>query len=123
MHLSNLGNRAATKRLAEIDQMCASLTLETETPDVDVAQPQMLMQPFSFHASGAAHTASGEPQSQNLASENALGEQDVVMAGAQDLGDIMLEGEDDLYWIYHNPSLSLTGVEQLDWETLENHMV
>ncbi|KAF5576174.1 positive activator of transcription [Fusarium pseudocircinatum] len=115
MHLSNLGNRAATKRLAEIDQMCASLALETETPHIDVAQPQMLM-PFSLHASG-------EPQSQNLASENALGEQDVVMAGAQDLEDFMLEGENDIYWIYHNPSLSLTGVEQLDWETLENHMV
>ncbi|QKD58982.2 uncharacterized protein FOBCDRAFT_322471 [Fusarium oxysporum Fo47] len=123
MHLSNLGNRAATKRLAEIDQMCASLTLETETPDVDAAQPQMLMQPFSFHASGAAPMASGESQGQTLTTENALGEQDAVMAGAQDLGDIVLEGEDDLYWIYHNPSLSLTGVEQLDWETLENHMV
>ncbi|EXK38445.1 hypothetical protein FOMG_08837 [Fusarium oxysporum f. sp. melonis 26406] len=123
MHLSNLGNRAATKRLAEIDQMCASLTLETETPDVDAAQPQMLMQPFSFHASGAAPMASGESQGQTLTTESALGEQDAVMAGAQDLGDIVLEGEDDLYWIYHNPSLSLTGVEQLDWETLENQMV
>ncbi|EXL98051.1 hypothetical protein NOF04DRAFT_6461 [Fusarium oxysporum II5] len=122
-HLSNLGNRAATKRLAEIDQMCASLTLETETPDVEAAQPQMLMQPFSFQASGAAPITSGEPQDQGLTSENAVGEQDTVMAGAQDLGDIVLEGEDDLYWIYHNPSLSLTGVEQLDWETLENHMV
>ncbi|SCV27151.1 related to positive activator of transcription [Fusarium fujikuroi] len=122
-HLSNLGNRAATKRLAEIDQMCTSLTLETETPDVEAAQPQMLMQPFSFQASGAAPIASSEPQDQDLTSENALGEQDAVMAGAQDLGDIVLEGEDDLYWIYHNPSLSLTGVEQLDWETLENHMV
>ncbi|EXA35168.1 hypothetical protein FOVG_13930 [Fusarium oxysporum f. sp. pisi HDV247] len=122
-HLSNLGNRAATKRLAEIDQMCASLTLETETPDVEAAQPQMLMQPFSFQASGAAPITSGEPQDQDLTSENAVGEQDTVMAGAQDLGDIVLEGEDDLYWIYHNPSLSLTGVEQLDWETLENHMV
>ncbi|KAK2669635.1 hypothetical protein RAB80_015161 [Fusarium oxysporum f. sp. vasinfectum] len=122
-HLSNLGNRAATKRLAEIDQMCASLTLETETPDVEAAQPQMLMQPFSFQASGAAPITSGEPQVQDLTSENAVGEQDAVMAGAQDLGDIVLEGEDDLYWIYHNPSLSLTGVEQLDWETLENHMV
>lgn len=67
--------------------------------------------------------ASGESQGQTLTTENALGEQDAVMAGAQDLGDIVLEGEDDLYWIYHNPSLSLTGVEQLDWETLENHMV
>ncbi|KAF5713655.1 transcription activator [Fusarium globosum] len=122
-HLSNLGNRAATKRLAEIDQMCTSLTLETETPDVEAAQPQMLMQPFSFQASGAAPIASSEPQDQDLTSENALGEQDAVMAGAQDLGDIVLEGEDDLYWIYHNPSLSLTGVEQVDWETLENHMV
>ncbi|RBA10554.1 hypothetical protein FPRO05_05143 [Fusarium proliferatum] len=122
-HLSNLGNRAATKRLAEIDQMCTSLTLETETPDVEAAQPQMLMQPFSFQASGAAPIASSEPQDQDLTSENALGEQDAGMAGAQDLGDIVLEGEDDLYWIYHNPSLSLTGVEQLDWETLENHMV
>ncbi|CVL06103.1 related to positive activator of transcription [Fusarium mangiferae] len=122
-HLSNLGNRAATKRLAEIDQMCTSLTLETETPDVEAAQPQMLMQPFSFQASGAAPIASSEPQDQDLTSVNALGEQDAVMAGAQDLGDIVLEGEDDLYWIYHNPSLSLTGVEQLDWETLENHMV
>ncbi|KAI1042306.1 hypothetical protein LB505_003032 [Fusarium chuoi] len=122
-HLSNLGNRAATKRLAEIDQMCTSLTLETETPDVEAAQPQMLMQPFSFQASGAAPIASSEPQDQDLTGENALGEQDAVMAGAQDLGDIVLEGEDDLYWIYHNPSLSLTGVEQLDWESLENHMV
>ncbi|KAF5653509.1 transcription activator [Fusarium sp. NRRL 25303] len=122
-HLSNLGNRAATRRLAEIDQMCTSLTLETETPDVEAAQPQMLMQPFSFQASGAAPIASSEPHDHDLTSANALGEQDAVMAGAQDLGDIVLEGEDDLYWIYHNPSLSLTGVEQLDWETLENHMV
>ncbi|KAF4966457.1 hypothetical protein FSARC_5863 [Fusarium sarcochroum] len=133
MHLSNLGNRAATKRLAEIDQMCTSLTLETETPDVDVVQPQMLMQPFSFnpathHVSGVVPVPLGEPQvqsvaAQGMAGENVFGGQDAVMTGAEDLGDIVLEGEDDLYWIYHNTSLSLTGVEQLDWETLGNQTI
>ncbi|KAM0493422.1 hypothetical protein ACHAP8_009249 [Fusarium lateritium] len=133
MYLANLGNRAATKRLAEIDQMCASLTLQTETPDMNVRQPEMLMQPFSFYsgterASGSVPIAPGEAQGQRLSAQtmsdkNAFEIQDAVMAGTEDLGDIVLEGEDDLYWIYHNPSLSLTGVEQVDWETLENHIV
>ncbi|KAM0193489.1 hypothetical protein ACHAPI_007558 [Fusarium lateritium] len=133
MHLSNLGNRAATKRLAEIDQMCASLTLQTETPDVHVGQPEMLMQPFSFYsgtqsASGSVPMPLSEAQGHTMSAQttidkNAFEIQDAVMTGAEDLGDIVLEGEDNLYWIYHNPSLSLTGVEQIDWETLENHIV
>ena len=133
MHLSNLGNRAATKRLGEIDHMCASLTLETETPDVNVVQPQMLMQPFSFnsathYASGVAPVALGDPQGQNVTAqgmpvESTFEGQDAVMTGAEDLGDIVLEGEDDLYWIYHNTSLSLTGVEQLDWESLGSQII
>ncbi|KAL6922669.1 hypothetical protein FSST1_006695 [Fusarium sambucinum] len=122
MYLANLGNRAATKRLAEIDQMCASLTLQTETPDMNVRQPEMLMQPFSFYsgterASRSVPIAPGKAQGQRLSAQtmsdkNAFEIQDAVMAGTEDLGDIVLEGEDDLYWIYHNPSLSLTGVEQ-----------
>ncbi|RGP62708.1 hypothetical protein FSPOR_9095 [Fusarium sporotrichioides] len=131
-HLSTLGNRAATKRLDEIDQMCAGLALQTETPGVDVGQPEVLMQPFSFysgtqHPSANGPMASGEaqgrrPSAQTLTEKNVSEIQDAVMARTEDLGDIVLEGEDDLYWIYHNPSLSLTGVEQVDWETLENHI-
>lgn len=130
MHLSNLGNRAAAKRLAEIDMMCSSLTLETEMPDVDIAQPEMLMQPFSLYLesqpapSDVARAPNGQGDSaQNMTDENVLEGQDAATAAVEDLGDIILEGEDDLYWIYHNPSLSLTGVEQADWELLENQLV
>ncbi|CAJ0547369.1 Ff.00g041230.m01.CDS01 [Fusarium sp. VM40] len=122
MHLSNLGNQAATKRLTEIDQMCASLGLETETPNTHIGEPQALMQPFSL--SSASQSALRQPQGQTAITQNAIngnefGGEDTAMAGVDDLSDIMLEGEDDLYWIYHNTSLSLTGVEQLDWENLD----
>ncbi|KAH6957361.1 hypothetical protein DER45DRAFT_569686 [Fusarium avenaceum] len=122
MHLSNLGNQAATKRLTEIDQMCASLGLETETPNIHIGEPQALMQPISL--SSASQSAVRQPQDQTAITQNAIngnefGGGDTAMAGVDDLSDIMLEGEDDLYWIYHNTSLSLTGVEQLDWENLD----
>ncbi|CEI68131.1 unnamed protein product [Fusarium venenatum] len=83
--------------------------------------------PFQ-RASGSVPMAPGEAQGQRLSARimtdnNAFEIQDAVMASTEDLGDIVLEGEDDLYWIYHNPSLSLTDVEQTDWETLDNHIV
>ncbi|RKK81791.1 hypothetical protein BFJ71_g15458 [Fusarium oxysporum] len=104
MYLSNLGNQAATKRLIEIDQMCASLILETETPDVDVGEPQTLMQPFSLYS--ASQSASGQAQGQPAMAQNAMNGNtfggETTMAGVDDLGDIVFEEEDDLYWIYHN---------------------
>lgn len=133
LHLSNLGNRAAAKRLTEIDMMCSSLALETELPDIDAGQPEMLLQPFSLDLEshpvpGELAMAPGRPDAQgntaqSVTDEIVLENQDTFTAGADDLGGIVLEGEDDLYWIYHNPSLSLTGVEQADWEILENQLV
>jgi hypothetical protein len=35
----------------------------------------------------------------------------------------VLECEDNLYWMYHNPLLSLTGVELADLERLETHIL
>ena len=40
--------------------------------------------------------------------------------GNVDLANIAFEGENDLYWVYHNPSFSLTGVDHIDWEALES---
>ncbi|KAI9168076.1 hypothetical protein HJFPF1_04220 [Paramyrothecium foliicola] len=133
MYLANLGNRAAAKRLAEINQMCASLALQTDTPDVNVTQPQTLMQPFSFNsaiqrAPSTLDTTEPEAHNQEIAGhsttdQEVLETQDATMCRVADVAEIVLEGEDDLYWMYHNPSLALTGVEQLDWEMLENQMV
>lgn len=132
MYLANLGNRAAAKRLNEIDQMCASLALQTETPDVNVGQSHTLMQPFSFNptaqrTAGDASASATVPETPNhvVSYHSPTGQtlcetSDTTTAGIADLADIVLEGEDDLYWMYHNPSLALTGVELIDWETLEN---
>lgn len=128
-YLANLGNRAAAKRLAEIDQMCAHLDLPTETPTMEDIQPLALMQPFSFEKATESTRRSSEvargTQAHDASEEipileSGMVDQDTLTAGASDLADIVLEGEEDLYWMYHNPSLSLTGVDLLDWERFES---
>ncbi|KAL6884748.1 hypothetical protein GGI43DRAFT_419296 [Trichoderma evansii] len=128
-YLANLGNRAAAKRLVEIDQMCAHLALPMETPNMEEIQPVVLMQPFSFERATQAtrrqSDVAGGTQAQDTSGEMPILEsgtvgQDALTTSVSDLADIVLEGEEDLYWMYHNPSLSLTGVDLLDWETFEN---
>lgn len=130
-YLTNLGNRAAAKRLAELDQMWAHLTMPSQTPSSDLAAPELLMQTFSFgHRPGAINGNGGDTALTADAMSNNQGLPGHVpvpdgVDGAilgQDMADIVLEGESDLYWMYNNPSLSLTGVELADWETLETHI-
>lgn len=129
-YLVNLGNQAAAKRLSEIDQMCAHLAVQTETPNLESIQPGLLMQPFSFERVAqtpqvASETIDEIHQARQSSSpaptlNNAVPNPDTTMSGAADFASLVLEGEDNLYWMYHNPSLSLTGVELVDWEILEN---
>ncbi|KAL2203566.1 hypothetical protein CC79DRAFT_1371616 [Sarocladium strictum] len=130
-YLSNLGNRAAAKRLAELDQMWAHLAVPNETPSSDLMDPELLMQTFSFgqkpgaingNGSDAAVMGDAMQNGQGISSHVPMADGvDGAILG-QDMADIVLEGESDLYWMYNNPSLSLTGVELADWERLETHI-
>ena len=64
-YLTNLGNRAAAKRLAELDQMWAHLAGTAATPDSDLIAPEVLMQTFTFerrpeHANGGGGGSNGQ---------------------------------------------------------------
>lgn len=138
------GNRAAAKRLEELDQMCASLSLPaqhhpvTSTPLQTTPQnivPAELTQPFSFD-SGYGTTNVDYPmggdvggpttQAREQVSDNNMSNPDqygqLGLNGA-DLASIPLEGENSLYWVYHNPGMPFTGVEQADWEALESQLL
>ena len=130
-YLANLGNRAASRRLAELDQMCAHLSVQTETPNQEVIRPELLMQSFSFgrtssHGASGLDTAQVQDQDVPVYGTGVESEiqpvQDGATGGAAQLADIVLEGENNLYWMYNNPSLSLTGVDLADWERLETQL-
>jgi proline utilization trans-activator len=42
-----------------------------------------------------------------------------MFPGNGDLANISLQGEDGLYWVYHEPGFIYTGAELADWEALE----
>ncbi|GKT83823.1 fungal specific transcription factor domain-containing protein [Colletotrichum tofieldiae] len=136
-YLVTLGNRAAGNRLAELDQI----------PPINRPNPQesfmdLLTQTFSFssgygnidldpqrasagidNAVTGADGADNRHEDAGAAAEacNDVGQHDFGFSGA-DLASIPLEGENSLYWVYHTPGFVFTGVEQTDWEALENQI-
>ncbi|KAK6227416.1 fungal specific transcription factor domain-containing protein [Colletotrichum tabaci] len=147
-YLVGLGNRAAASRLAELDQMCAHLSLSVRQPTDHTPQEEassssfidLLTQPFSFSSGyGIVEARAGGISLGVVAGGISNRESDVngVVAGVgdcedasqhdfglsgADLASIPLEGENSLYWVYHTPGFSFTGVEQTDWEALENQI-
>lgn len=144
-YLAMLGNRPAASRLAELDQMCLHLALPVHQSGIQAPQESfidLMAQPFSFSTSyrNRDATLEGPSTSEDLAMANIQGlsgvqenleptsevhdmddQHDFGFSGA-DLASIPLEGENSLYWVYHTPGFSFTGVEQTDWEALENQI-
>ncbi|GKT54619.1 fungal specific transcription factor domain-containing protein [Colletotrichum tofieldiae] len=144
-YLVTLGNRAAGNRLAELDQMCAHLALPVHRSTGQTPQESfmdLLTQTFSFssgygnidldpqrasagidNAVTGADGADNRHEDAGAAAEacNDVGQHDFGFSGA-DLASIPLEGENSLYWVYHTPGFVFTGVEQTDWEALENQI-
>ncbi|KAF9869750.1 fungal specific transcription factor domain-containing protein [Colletotrichum karsti] len=135
-YLVGLGNRAAANRLAELDQMCVHLALPVQhgtgqTPQQSLTD--LLTKPFSFESGyGAIEEACStlDAAADTLSRTGAGGggremcdneDPGFEFSGA-DLASIPLEGENSLYWVYHTPGFSFTGVEQTDWEALENQI-
>ncbi|KAH6685845.1 hypothetical protein F5X68DRAFT_241104 [Plectosphaerella plurivora] len=133
-YLVGLGNRAAAKRLAEMDQMCAHL--ETLPPDQSQepfadASADLLLDNFSFELGYvnnmdiaaqqtkevSAPRMSGNPTADSGETTGMSPPMDMWPRNA-DLADITLEGENGLYWVFQ-PGF-YTGEELADWETLEN---
>ncbi|KAK1532308.1 uncharacterized protein CCOS01_04291 [Colletotrichum costaricense] len=144
-YLAALGNRPAARRLAELDQMCSHLALPVYQSGIQAPEESfmdLMAQPFSFSASyrnsdtapegPSTSEGSAIPNIQGLSSvqdstdstsevQDMDGQHDFGFSGA-DLASIPLEGENSLYWVYHTPGFSFTGVEQTDWEALENQI-
>lgn len=135
-YLVGLGNRAAANRLAELDQMCVHLALPVQQGAGQTPQQSLtgkLAKPFSFesgygvieqtttslNAVDRLHSRPGDASGGVACGED--DQQSFAFSGA-DLASIPLEGENSLYWVYHTPGFSLTGVEQTDWEALENQI-
>ncbi|OHW93436.1 fungal specific transcription factor domain-containing protein [Colletotrichum incanum] len=140
-YLVTLGNRAAGNRLAELDQMCTHLALPVNQSHGQTPQESfmdLLTQTFSFSsgygnvnigseraATGVDNAVTGAEGANNRDGDaeacNDVGQHDFGFSGA-DLASIPLEGENSLYWVYHTPGFLFTGVEQTDWEALENQI-
>lgn len=144
-YLVTLGNRAAASRLAELDQMCTHLALPVHQASGQTPQESfmdLLTQTFSFSSgygnldqgtdrtlTSVEHAGSGIDRASSRQGDDAgaaeacddIGQHDFGFSGA-DLASIPLEGENSLYWVYHTPGFMFTGVEQTDWESLENQI-
>ena len=139
-YLTDLGNRAAANRLAELEQMCAHLAPTQSAEDTTATSNTptaigTLTQPFSFatvhgsSVSGQRAPSNAQRQSTIDPSLQQLGDTEIAndfQASADfigtDLANLPLNDIDSLYFTYHPPGLSFTGVEQADWETLENEL-
>ncbi|KPM39058.1 hypothetical protein AK830_g7493 [Neonectria ditissima] len=140
-YLVAVGNRAAAKRLGELDQMCIHLRPSQDQAHISQDLPyETTTQPFSFDPS--ENTASAMPATINPASHQQAplglrpGQQhghaeggnveltaatvnSHILDGNTDLANISLEGDNALYWVYHSPGFVYTGAELADWEALE----
>lgn len=130
-----LGNRAAAKRLEELDQMCASLPLPVKqyppatAPFAQTSQLQAtFVQPFSFETGyGAAEhegstIAERDTDMQHFEESGDPFDIDNSTFQGADLSSISLDGDSSLYFVYHNSDIAFTGVEQADWEALEGQL-
>lgn len=138
------GNQAAAKRLEELDHMCASLSLPVQqhkparmqthsSPQLTLAPNEVFTQPFSFDSGYnpinnldypvTSDVGGGVQQpAQSRGQEPAAQTYDQLGMNWADLASIPLEGENDLYWVYHDPTMPFTGVEQIDWGALEGQL-
>jgi len=60
-------------------------------------------------------------QGRALSHNNIESAQDQIFSKT-DMSNITLDGENDLYWLYHTPGFSFTGVDHADWEALESQL-
>lgn len=138
------GNRAASKRLEELNHMCASLSLPVQqhgpartqtqaSPQLTIAPNEVLSQPFSFDSGYNAINPMDYSMTRDISSEvpqpaqargQVSADQSYDQPGVDwaDLASISLDGENDLYWVYHDPTMPFTGVEQIDWGALEGQL-
>ncbi|EEU45583.1 uncharacterized protein NECHADRAFT_80631 [Fusarium vanettenii 77-13-4] len=122
-YLVTVGNRAAAKRLGELDQMC--LHLRPPSQDQQASGQDLPYETANAAAGLAAHTSGSNPdrsglqegdQPMDLSNSPML---NAMFPGNGDLANISLQGEDGLYWVYHEPGFVYTGAELADWEALE----
>ncbi|KAH6886198.1 hypothetical protein B0T10DRAFT_530450 [Thelonectria olida] len=131
-YLVSVGNRAAAKRLGELDQMCVHLWPSQEQAPASQDLPyETTMQPFSCYGGEDVEMGpmgSNQPSEQpgtraRSSGETGGGSMDMVYNagehGNPDLASISLEGDNSLYWVYHSPGFVYTGAELADWEALE----
>ncbi|KAF4982675.1 hypothetical protein FDECE_17463 [Fusarium decemcellulare] len=129
-YLVTVGNRAAAKRLGELDQMCVHLRpLSQDQPASDQDVPrQASTQSFSLDINNmgtlVAPATATSTERQGQSGDQAMDMSDSpvlnsMFPGSADLANISLEGENGLYWVYHEPGFVYTGAELADWEALE----
>lgn len=139
-HLAGLGNRAASKRLAELNQMCAHLgeTLQGNQGYNDSSQSSLLSQKFSFERGCEADLINAEGQVSDAGRrasllEDARNDNDNSQIQANDghmstrepalnngaLG-ISLDEDDGVFWAFQPGTY--TGAELADWEMFESQI-
>jgi hypothetical protein len=139
-----LGSKAAAQRRAEIDQMCAHLSLATNQarsnhhlPSAELRQREGLdlsidgstdpnpnaidnsIYPDIQHTPGPQQGATADTNDAGQLTDVLWMQYDALFNDAN-MTDIVLEGENhNLYSMYHDPKFSFTGVEYAAWEELE----
>ncbi|OAL43404.1 hypothetical protein IQ07DRAFT_524339 [Pyrenochaeta sp. DS3sAY3a] len=143
-YLAGLGNRAAAKRLTELNRMCRNLAFTVPHNGLDgntsgstctsATSPIMsnLVRPFSFDRGFHNGESDGDPENSTIIEGSTfeithgqpqsgfdLSNYDYLSLNAADLAGVPLDLMDDLYGVYHT-DMPLTGIEQTDWEALAN---
>jgi proline utilization trans-activator len=139
-HLMDLGNHAASRRLAELDQMCAHLgpyqALEQlgQSTSTDTlsgvfsfkrgfeaqSQSNPANEDMSMYGHGTQGNGEEVPPSAQLVAASgsmSLGNGPVLQLGTS---DISLDGEDRISWVFQ-PGM-YTGSELADWEMFESQL-
>ncbi|KAJ9661442.1 hypothetical protein H2201_006473 [Coniosporium apollinis] len=146
-YLTQHGNRAASKRLADIEQMCdhLSIPLELSTAAGRSAPTEPHLNAVAEPHNGqredtAARWPNGQEQAPDMERlvpleepmsldwyqplEPVFPQQIPYPVEDTAIGDNFFgEGTHDVYSLYYNNDLALTGAVESDWEELERHIV
>lgn len=137
-YLITVGNQAALKRYTELHQMSIHLQHSAHGLSDERASRTSIYDPgrgaISGQATGSEPSNTSFSQAdpptasqQGLLSGDVVAESDAGMIRPRDnifastgtLADISLDGESELYEIYHAPGFTYTGAEMADWESLD----
>lgn len=129
-YLITAGNQAALKRYSELHQMSIHLEHSAHGTSDERASPTSMYGSATGSEPSNPSLGQADPPTtsqQGLISGDVVPESNAgmirpkqnIFASTGNLADISLDGESELYDIYHAPGFTYTGAEMTDWESLD----